>query len=95
MDEMRIGVVLMGVGAVVAGVVGVLLPPDHRLGAVLSLVTGAGVGVGTLAVGIGPNGGNEERVFLVGALLGLLAEIAVLTVAWSRSRRQPPVRPGP
>lgn len=86
MDAMRVGMVLVGLGGLCAGVVGVLLPPDHRLGAALALVAGAGVGVIVLAIGIAPEGGREERVFLVGAALGLLTELLVLAITWRRAR---------
>ncbi|HEX6131300.1 MAG TPA: hypothetical protein VF044_06185, partial [Actinomycetota bacterium] len=49
MDEMRSGVVLIGIGGVLAGTVGIVLPARHRLGAVLALVAGAGAGVVALA----------------------------------------------
>jgi hypothetical protein len=89
MDAMRIGLTLVGLGGLLAGVVGVLLPSEHRLAAVLALVAGAGAGVIVLAIGIGPQGENEEKVFLVGAALGLVTEIAVLGLTWRRARAAP------
>ena len=45
------GFILIGAGALVAGIVGIVLPPGERLGAFLTLVIGAGVGIAALAVG--------------------------------------------
>ena len=81
---MSIGVALVGVGAVAAGIVGILLPAAHRFTALLALVAGAGVGVVTLALGV-ENAGNEEDVFLVGAALGLATVATTLTAAWRRA----------
>jgi hypothetical protein len=39
------GFILIGAGALVAGIVGIALPPGERLGAFLTLVIGAGVGI--------------------------------------------------
>jgi hypothetical protein len=96
METMSIAIVLVGLGALEAGVVGALLPPEHRLGAALALVAGAGVGVIVLAVGASDGSGPAEEVFLIGSIAGLLTVSAVLGLVWRRSR---PVRgadqPGP
>ena len=48
-----LGVVCMGLGGVVAGLVGVMLPEGRRLGALFGLIAGAGVGTGGRSV-LGP-----------------------------------------
>lgn len=83
---MSIAMVLVGLGALGAGVVGALLPPEHRLGAALALVAGAGVGVIVLAIGAGDGSEPGEQVFLVGAAAGLITVAAVLGLVWRRAR---------
>lgn len=85
MNSMSIGMALVGIGAVAAGVVGVLLPPPHRFAALLALVAGAGIGVVVLALGVQENAGNEEDVFLVGAALGLVTVLTTLAAVWRRA----------
>lgn len=87
MEAMRIGMMLVGLGAVSAGVVGALLPAEQRLGAVLSLVAGAGVGLVVLAIGAPGSDEPPGPVFLVGSIAGFLTVSTVLGVVWRRSVR--------
>lgn len=66
------GFILIGAGALVAGIVGITLPPGERLGAFLTLVVGAGVGVAALAVGTRNVSSRSagETTFLVASALG-------------------------
>jgi hypothetical protein len=70
-----VGVALMGLGGVVAGLLGIVLPEGRRLGALFALIAGAGVGVALLGVGASLNERREptEFVFFLGSLLGFLA----------------------
>jgi hypothetical protein len=87
-----IGAVAIGVGAVAAGVVGLLLPRGEQLTAVLALVVGAGIGVVTLALGfqITGNESSEDgaRTFMVASLLGLAGVAASLAAIVARSRQR-------
>jgi len=90
METMSIAMTLVGVGGLSAGVVGILLPPTHRLGAALALVAGAGVGVIVLALGVEGaaregSARDEEQVFLLGSALGLATVLGMLAVAWRRA----------
>jgi hypothetical protein len=60
------GFILIGAGALVAGIVGIAIPPGERVGAFLTLVIGAGVGVAALAVGTRnvSSQSNGETAFL-------------------------------
>ena len=84
--QITIALVLIGLAAVAAGSVGILLPPGERIAAALPLVVGAGVGLATLA--IGSNGAESESqfegVFLWGAVLGFVATCAALALLWFR-----------
>lgn len=84
---MSIAMVLVGLGALEAGVVGALLPPEHRFGAALALVAGAGVGVVVLAVGASGGAEPGEGVFLLGSAGGFLTVSAVLGLVWRRASR--------
>ena len=94
--QLTIALVLVGLAAVAAGSVGVLLPPGERIAAALPLVVGAGVGLVTLAVGA--NGAETdaevEAVFLTGAALGFVATCATLALLWFRTRRHGAARAG-
>jgi hypothetical protein len=85
--QITIALVLIGLAAAAAGVVGILLPPGERIAAALPLVVGAGVGLVTLA--IGSNGAETseqfETVFLSGAVLGFVATCAALAFLWFRA----------
>jgi hypothetical protein len=89
MDEMRTGVVLIGLGGVLAGAVGIVLPARHRLGAVLALVAGAGAGV--IALAFAPEDPDRGAGhFLLASALGLVVVVVGLVGAWvvaARDRR--------
>jgi hypothetical protein len=86
------GFILIGAGAFVAGVVGIALPPGERLGAFLTLVIGAGVGVAALAVGTRnvSSQSNGETAFLVASALGFIAVVASAWLLWMRAGRSTP-----
>jgi hypothetical protein len=82
---------LIGLGAIVAGAVGISLPPGERLAAGLALVIGAGAGLVALAVGFGGLDGSApegdyERVFLVASAVGFAAVVASAAVLRRRAR---------
>jgi uncharacterized membrane protein len=83
------GFILIGGGALVAGILGIALPPGERLGAFLTLVIGAGVGVAALAVGTRnvSSQSNGETAFLVASALGFIAVVASAAVLWVRTSR--------
>jgi hypothetical protein len=86
------GFIMIGAGAVVAGIVGIALPSGERLGAFLTLVIGAGVGVAALAVGT-RNVSSQNAAgsaFLVASALGLIAVVASAGILWIRSSRSMP-----
>ena len=86
MEPVPSAVALIGLGAIAAGVVGVLLPPNHRMGAALALVAGAGVGVLMVALGFDTEGGDGgENVLLVASTLGFVTVLAMLALAWRRA----------
>jgi hypothetical protein len=89
---MSVALGLIGAGAVVAGIVGLMLPARERLAAaVLALVTGAGAGVVALAIGWnGLDDGDAtawERAFLVASAIGFAAVAACVVIAWRRRER--------
>jgi hypothetical protein len=86
------GFILIGAGALVAGIVGITLPPGERLGAFLTLVVGAGVGVAALAVGTRnvSSQSNGETAFLVASALGFIAVVASAGLLWVRVGRSTP-----
>ena len=63
MDEkwVTLGVMCMGLGGVVAGLVGVMLPEGRRLGAFFSLIVGAGVGLVVIGVGALLDEGDDGK----------------------------------
>jgi uncharacterized membrane protein len=83
------GFILIGAGALVAGIVGIALPSSERLGAFLTLVIGAGVGVAALAVGTRnvSSQSNGETAFLVASALGFIAVGASAAILWMRASR--------
>jgi hypothetical protein len=83
------GFILIGAGALVAGIVGIVLPAGERLGAFLTLVIGAGVGVAALAVGTRNviSQSNGETAFLVASALGFIAVMASAGILWMRASR--------
>jgi hypothetical protein len=82
-----LGVVLMGLGGVVAGVAAISLPPGKRLGAFSALIVGAGVGLATLGLGALTDERREpsEFVFFLGSLLGFLTVCGFVWFVRSRS----------
>jgi apolipoprotein N-acyltransferase len=76
------GFILVGAGALVAGIVGIALPPSERL-------IGAGVGVAALAVGTRnvSSQSNGETAFLVASALGFVAVVASAGILWMRASR--------
>jgi drug/metabolite transporter (DMT)-like permease len=89
MDERwaTLAVVCMGLGGVVAGLVGVALPEGRRLGALFGLVAGAGVGL--VVVGLGSLFDERSEptafVFFVASLLGLVTVCAASWIVWRRA----------
>ena len=83
------GFILIGAGALVAGIVGITLPPGERIGAFLTLVVGAGVGVAALAVGTRnvSSQSNGETAFLGASALGFIAVVASAAFLWMRAGR--------
>ncbi len=82
-SSVRLSVMLIGLGGLAAGIVGLFLPASHRLGALLALVAGAGVGIVVLAIGM-PTG-RDENAFLAGSILGFATVAGTLSLAWWRS----------
>ena len=82
-----LGVSSMGLGAVVAGTVGIALPEGRRLGALFTLIVGAGVGVAFLGVGPLVSGGEEPSpfVFFVASTAGFVAVCVASFVVLRRS----------
>jgi hypothetical protein len=81
-----LGVVLMGMGVVVAGALGISLPEGQRLGALFALIVGGGVGLMVLGAGalVSDEGEPSEFTFFLGSLLGLAA---VCAAAWIVRKR--------
>jgi ABC-type uncharacterized transport system permease subunit len=100
MDErwVTLGVMCMGLGGVVAGLVGVVLPEGRRLGALFSLIAGAGVGLVVIGVGSLLDERNEpsELTFFVASLFGLLTVCGASWAVWRRAvdARSSPGEPG-
>jgi hypothetical protein len=89
------GVVLMGGGAVVAGVVGIALRGVERLGAFFTLVIGAGVGLAALAVGTRntTSSNDDATAFLIASALGFIAVVLSAGVLWTLANRPAPAPP--
>jgi hypothetical protein len=89
MDEtwVTLGVMCMGLGGIVAGLVGVALPEGRRLGALFALIAGAGTGVMVLGFGALLDERKEpsELTFFLGSLLGLLTVCGSSWVVWKRA----------
>ena len=81
-----LGVALMGLGGVVAGIVGIALPEGRRLGALFALIVGAGVGVAMLGIGALSNSpeGPSELSFFLSSLAGLVAVCVASWLVWRR-----------
>jgi drug/metabolite transporter (DMT)-like permease len=86
-----VGIALMGLGGVVAGLLGVVLPEGRRLGALFALIAGAGVGVAVLGVGASLDENREptEFIFFLASLLGFLAVCGASWAVWRRARDVP------
>jgi hypothetical protein len=82
-----LGVVLMGLGGVVAGVAGVALPEGRRLGALFALIAGAGVGLVVLGIGALADERKEPTgsMFFLASLLGLLTVCGSSWAVWRRA----------
>lgn len=93
-----LGVVCMGLGGVVAGLVGVVLPEGRRLGALFGLIAGAGVGVAVIGLGALLSERKEptEFTFFFASFLGLLVVIGSSWLVWKRATeaRSEPGEPG-
>ena len=89
-----LGVMCMGLGGIVAGLVGVVLPEGRRLGALFALIAGAGMGVMIIGLGALLDERNEpsELTFFVASFLGLLT---VCGASWAVWRRATATRPSP
>ncbi len=91
-----LGLMLMGLGAVVAGLIGVALPEGRRLGALFALIVGAGVGVAVLGLGalVNETGTPTEFTFFLASSLGFLAVCGSSWEVWRRtSKRSRPADP--
>jgi len=93
-----LGVVCIGLGGVVAGLVGVVLPEGRRLGALFALIAGAGGGVAGIGLGALLNENKEptELTFFLASLLGLLVVSGSSWLVWNRAieARPEPREPG-
>jgi hypothetical protein len=89
MDEtwVTLAVMCMGLGGVVAGLVGVVLPEGRRLGALFALIAGAGVGLVVIGLGALLDERNEptELTFFLASLLGLLTVCGASWAVWRRA----------
>ncbi|MGH2680150.1 MAG: hypothetical protein ACRDG8_06635 [Actinomycetota bacterium] len=89
MDEtwVTLGVMCMGLGGVVAGLVGVVLPEGRRLGALFALIAGAGVGVAVIGLGALVDERKEptELTLFLASLLGLLTVSGASWAVWRRA----------
>ena len=94
--RITVAIVLIGLGAVAAGLLGIRLPAGDRIAAVLALVVGAGVGVMTLAIGtqvVEDSAEGYERVFLTASALGFVATLASLAMLCHRAEQARRERP--
>ena len=84
-----LAVMLIGLGGLAAGLVGIALPEGRRLGALFSLIAGAGVGVVVLGFGALLDADSEpsEFIFFLGALLGFIVVCLGLWLVWNRAMR--------
>lgn len=73
---------LIGVAGVATALVGLDLPPGHRLEALLALVAGAGAGIAALAVelatGIGFTANGPTTAFLFASMAGFCVVVTCL-----------------
>jgi hypothetical protein len=90
------GFILIGVGAVAAGLLGLALPARERLAAAFPLVLGAGVGVVALAIGTynSTSTTDAETSFLIASALGCAAVLLSSAFVWRRlGNKEPPPPP--
>jgi hypothetical protein len=90
--ELTIAFSLIGAAAVVTAVVGAMMTPGDRLSALLALVSGAGVGIASLAIGsriVDPTT-DAEPLFLVASILGFVASMLTLALLWRAVHRGSP-----
>jgi hypothetical protein len=89
MDEtwITLGVMCMGLGGVVAGLVGVALPEGRRLGALFALIVGAGTGLVVIGLGALLDERKEpsELTFFLASFIGLLAVCGASWAVWKRA----------
>ena len=85
-----LSIVLIGMGAASAAIVGLRLPEDNWVGVGLALVLGAGVGVVVLSVGLFVIGSTStssaQGVFLAASAAGFIAVVVALALLWRRVR---------
>lgn len=81
----------MGLGGIVAGLVGVVLPEGRRLGALFALIAGGGVGLLVIGLGALLDERNEptELTFFLASLLGLLTVCGASWAVWRRAGSRP------
>lgn len=84
---MQLGVASMGLGGLVAGLVGIGLPEGRRLGALFALIAGAGVGLTSLGFGgIGQGfDGPSPFTFFLASVAGLVTVCVSCAIAWRRA----------
>jgi peptidoglycan/LPS O-acetylase OafA/YrhL len=89
------GFILIGAGAVVAGMLGLALPARERLAALLALVIGAGVGVAALAIGTHNTTSPDDATlaFLIASALGFLSVVVSSAGIWVRLGNPKPPPP--
>jgi hypothetical protein len=82
-----LGVMCMGLGGVVAGLVGVVLPEGRRLGALFALIAGGGTGLMVIGLGALLDERKEpsELTFFLASFLGLLTVCGASWVVWKRA----------
>jgi len=85
---------LIGAALALASLVGALLPPKYRLGALLALTAGAGTGIAGVALTVSTlsrNASDDDfwRAFFISSIAGFAMVVAVLVVAWQRAPRTP------
>jgi hypothetical protein len=80
-------VTMMGLGGVVGGLVGIGLPEGRRLGALFTLVAGAGVGLAALGLGtlIRGEGEPSASTFFLASLFGFGTVCVAARTVWRRS----------
>jgi hypothetical protein len=89
--SLAVSMLLIGLAVVATAVVGLLLPPGHRLEALLALVAGAGAGIAVLAVEVATEFGftvnGPTTAFLFATIGGAATVGACLAVILRRRNR--------